>query len=163
MPPVPSTNTTNWYTEETEGRPPPRQLFLDGKIDRKAINFLIDTGCTTNLSKSFYDRFPLGIQQTMRAKDSSHGVTADGSLLQFYGKLTLDCRVGELAWRERFIVAKIKDDAILSMPFLIQEQRRLSFVTAEPEVDEKRIPCVDKTGDIHEYRVIMAYPTRLTA
>ena len=61
--------------------------FLPGKLERRAVRFLIDTGCTTNLlSKHVLDQLPERIKSGVEESDS-HGIMADGTQLPFYGVL----------------------------------------------------------------------------
>ena len=64
-------------------RPYTTSYFLPGKLEGKPVQFLVDTGCTTNLlSKHVFDRLPERIKCRLEESDS-HGVMADGTQLPF--------------------------------------------------------------------------------
>ena len=76
-------------------RPYTTSYFLPGKLEGRPVQFLIDTGCTTNLlSKHVFDRLPERIKSGLEESDS-HGVMADGTQLPFYGVLRLPRERGE--------------------------------------------------------------------
>ena len=67
-------------------RPNITSYFLPGKQEGRPVQFLIDTGCTTNLlSKSVFDQFPERIKSGLVIIV----IMADGTQLSFYGVLSL--------------------------------------------------------------------------
>ena len=81
--PVVTTPVVQTDTEAVKARSLQRPIgssyFLPGKAEGKAVLFLIDTGCNTNLlSKHLFDKLPDKIKKTLEPC-SSHGEMADGS------------------------------------------------------------------------------------
>ena len=73
-------------------RPYTTSYFLPGKLEGKPVQFLVDTGCTTNLlSKHVLNRLPERVRSELEESDS-HGVMADGTQLPFYGVIRLPFR-----------------------------------------------------------------------
>ena len=93
-------------------RPYTTSYFLSGKLEGKPVQFLIDTGCTTNLlSKHVFDRLPEWIKSSLEESDS-HGVMADGTQFPFCGVLRLPLHVRDVKAEEVFVVSRISEDAI---------------------------------------------------
>lgn len=55
------------------------------------------------------------------------------------------------------------DDVILGMPFVVRRQCKLSFGTAELEVDGSTILCVNRDKDTEKYQVVVDQLTLLCA
>lgn len=90
----------------------------------------MDTECTTNvLAKYVFDRLPEAAKQLMQPHMHVHGTLADRSALPFYDVVKLPCRVRNLDAFETFIISPCKEDAILSMPFLVQQDCTMKFNT----------------------------------
>ena len=88
-------------------RPYTTSYFLPGKLEGKSVQFLIDTGCTTNLlSRHVFDWLPERIKSGLEESDS-HCVMADGTQLPFYGVLRLPLRVRDVKAEEIFMVSRI--------------------------------------------------------
>ena len=88
-------------------RPYTTSYFLSGKLEGKPVQFLIDTGCTTNLlSKHVFDRLPEWIKSSLEESDS-HGVMADGTQFPFCGVLRLPLHVRDVKAEEIFMVSRI--------------------------------------------------------
>ena len=127
-------------------RPYTTSYFLPGKLEGRPVQFLIDTGCTTNLlSKHVFDRLPERVKSGLEESDS-HGVMADGTQLPFYGVLRLPLRVREVKAEEVFVVSRISEDAILGMPFLVAHNCAMEFNQSTVQVDGKRLKCTDRHG-----------------
>ena len=155
-------------------RPYTTSYFLPGKLEGRPVQFLIDTGCTTNLlSKHVFDRLPERVKSGLEESDS-HGVMADGTQLPFYGVLRLPLRVREVKAEEVFVVSRISEDAILGMPFLVAHNCAMEFNQSTVQVDGKRLKCTDRHGRLlvssvqvtHELvvppRTEMTVPCRVT-
>ena len=57
--------------------------FLPGKLEGRPVQFLVDTGCTTNLlSKHMFSRLPERVRSELEKSDSN-GVMAYGTQLPF--------------------------------------------------------------------------------
>lgn len=68
-------------------KPNGASYFLPGRIEGRQIQFLLDTGCTTNLlSKDAFDRLPDQTKRTLE-KTQAHGVLDDDTQLPFYGTI----------------------------------------------------------------------------
>ena len=94
-------------------RPHQSSYYLPGKLERRPIQFLIDTGCNTNLlSKHAFDQLPQKITIQLEENDR-YGLLADRSQLQFYGVIHLVGWIRDIKIEENFVVGQINEDAIL--------------------------------------------------
>ena len=133
-------------TVRTLERPYTTSYFLPGKLEGKPVQFLIDTGCTTNLlSKQVFNRLPERVKGYLEESDS-HGIMADGTQLPFYGVLRLPLRVRDVKTEATFVVSRINEDAILGMPFLVAHNCSMEFNQPMIQVDGKRLKCTDRHG-----------------
>ena len=155
-------------------RPYTTSYFLPGKLEGRPVQFLVDTGCTTNLlSKHVFDRLPERVRNELEESDS-HGVMADGTQLPFYGVIRLSFRVRDVKTEEVFVVSRINEDAILGMPFLVTHNCSMEFHQPVIQVDGRELKCTDRHGRLligsvqvtHELivppRTEMAVPCRVT-
>ena len=47
-------------------------LYMPGKVEGKALHYLLDTGCSGNvLSKAMFNRLPASIQESLKVKRAS--------------------------------------------------------------------------------------------
>ena len=128
------------------GRPYNTSYFVPGRIEGSPVQFLLDTGCTTNLiSKHVFDRLPTRVKQCLQ-EGESHGLQADGSRLPFYGLLTVSGRLRDHKIEETFVVSQIQADVILGMPFLITHHCAIEFNKPALVVDGKVLACTDRLG-----------------
>ena len=101
------------YTLE---RPHRYSYYIPGKVEGKPINFLLDTGCNTNLlSKKAFNLLPTRIKKLLE-ENERFGFLANGSRLPFHGVVRLAGRVRDVPIEESFVVSEINEDAILDMP-----------------------------------------------
>ena len=108
-------------------KPYTTSYFLLGKLEGKPVQFLVDTGCTTNLLfKHVFDRLPVRVKNGLE-KSNSPGIMADGTQLPFYGVLRLPLRVREVKTAEVFVVSRINENAILDMLFLVAHNCAMEF------------------------------------
>ena len=127
-------------------RPHQASYFILGKVEGRAAQFLLDTGCTTNLlSKHLFDRLPEKIRTQIR-ECARHGLLADGTRLPFYGVIRLNIRLRQVKTQEVFIVSQINEDAILGMPFLVERRCSMDFKKPVIELDGQEIKCTDRLG-----------------
>ena len=127
-------------------RPYTTSYFLPGKLEGRPVQFLVDTGCTTNLlSKHVFDRLPERVKSSLEESDS-HGIMADGTQLPFYGVLRLPFRVREVKTGGVFVVSHINEDAILGMPFLVTHNCAMEFNQPIVQINGKRLKCTDRHG-----------------
>lgn len=100
--------------------------YLPEKVCGRAVLFLIDTGCMTNIpAKHVCDRMPgLAWQLVYLCKDA-HGTLVEGSAMPFYGLMELLCRIRNMASMETSLVSPCKEEAILGMLFLLQHDRTM--------------------------------------
>ena len=127
-------------------RPYKSSYFLQGRLEKKPVNFLLDSGCNTNMvSKKVFDSLPSTVQRQVSLCDE-HGILADGSHLPFYGNITLQGHVGGVKFQETFVVGVINEDAILGMAFLTAHNCSIDFATSEVKVGERAVACADKHG-----------------
>jgi len=79
--------------------------FLPGKIAGKTANFLLDSGCTTNLlSRQFFDTLGATIRRGLEPYKGNHGILADESCIPFYDIIELTGRIRDQTIQETFIV-----------------------------------------------------------
>jgi len=71
---------------------------LPGKVAGKAVTFLLDSGCTTNLlSRRVFDTLPSKEEGALTPYTGEPGTLADGSPIPFYGIIKLTGRVRDQA------------------------------------------------------------------
>ena len=127
-------------------RPHQASYFIPGKVEGRPAQFLLDTGCTTNLlGKHVYDRLPEKIR-SQRKEYATHGLLADGTRLPFYGILQLNIRLRQVKTQEVFIISQINEDAILGMPFLVDRQCKMDFRRPVLLLDGHEVKCTDRQG-----------------
>ena len=112
----------------------------------KAVQVLIDTGCTTNLlGKHIFERLPMQVRQGLQ-ECHSHGVMADGTHMPFYGMISLELRLRDVKVKETFVVGAISEDAILGMPFLTDHGCSLDFSRPTLKLAGRELTCTDRHG-----------------
>jgi len=118
---------------------------LPGKLTGKPATFLLDTGCTTNLL-SLFDTLSAKDRANLEPYEGQHGLLADGSCIPFYGVIELIGRVRDQVTSETFIVSQLKEDAILSMPFLKRHRCHIDFNKLAVVMAGCELACVDRFG-----------------
>ena len=119
---------------------------LPGKLEGRPVQFLVDTGCATNLLlKHVFDRLPESVRSELEESDS-HGVMADGTQLPFYGVIRLPFQVRDVKTENIFVVSRINEDAILGMPFLVAHNCSIEFHQPVIQVDGRKLKCTDRHG-----------------
>ena len=69
------------------GRPHSASYFLLRKIESRAVQLLLDIGCTTNLlRKQVFDQLPRVVRDQLKESDT-HGLFDDRTWLLFYGMI----------------------------------------------------------------------------
>ena len=127
-------------------RPYQASYFIPGKVEGRPAQFLLDTGCTTNLlSKQIFDRLPEKVRSGKR-EYVSHGLLADGTRLPFYGMVKLAIRLRQVKTEETFVISQISEDAILGMPFLVDRKCTMDFSRPVVQLDGQEIKCTDRQG-----------------
>ena len=123
-------------------------LFVPSKVVGRSVNFLIDTGCTTNLlARHVYRELPASVRSNAQPLPEGHqGTLADGSKIEFDCCLRVSCRIRNLRITETFMVCPIKEDGILGMPFLTDHNCTIQFNRACLSIDGKDIMCTDQYG-----------------
>jgi len=72
--------------------------FLPGKVASKAVIFLLNSGCTTNLlSCQLFDTLSAKDKAGLELYQGKHGTLADGSCIPFYSIVELTGRVRDQA------------------------------------------------------------------
>jgi len=67
-----------------------KQLLPTGKMVNKAVTFLLNPGCTSNLlSHRLFDTLGAHERASIESYERAHGTLADRSCIPFYGVLTL--------------------------------------------------------------------------
>ena len=132
--------------DETLWKPHESSYFIPGKIDRCTANFLLDTGCTTNLlAKHVFDKLPMQIKDEVQSHES-HGFMADGTRLPFYGLIKIPIRLRDVKTEETFVISSIKEDAILGMPFFKQNKCTIEFEQSTMKIGSRFLRCTDRLG-----------------
>jgi len=135
------------HKEGIRVQPHGNSYFLPGKITGKAVAFLLDSGCTTNLiGRRLFDTLSAKVQGEMEPYNGEYGTLADGSCIPFYGIIELMGRVRDQAIRETFIVSQLKEDAIFGMPFLKRHGCHIDFGKSAMVMAGRDLACVDKFG-----------------
>jgi len=121
--------------------------FLPGKIAGKPVNFLLDSGCTTNfLSRQFFDTLSAKVRRGLEPYEGDHGTLSNGSCILFYDIIELTGRVRDRTIQETFIARKLNEDAILGMPFLQRHGCRIDFSKYAMLMGDRELTCVNKFG-----------------
>lgn len=129
-------------------KPYKSSYFLPGKIEGKPVQFLLDTGCNTNMiAKSLFDRLPGKVKAQLKECDS-HGLMADGTQLPVYGVLDVSGRLRNVKIDDTFVVGRISEDAILGMPFLSRHECPMEFSKPTMTVDGRELACTDRHGHL---------------
>ena len=132
--------------QQVYDRPHQASYFIPGRVEGRPIQFLLDTGCTTNLlGKHVFDRLPERIRE-QKKEYSRHGLLADGTRLPFYGIIRLDIRLRQVKTEEVFIISQINEDAILGMPFLVEHRCAMDFHRPILKLDGQEVKCTDRQG-----------------
>jgi len=106
-------------TRSVRVQPRGDSYFLPGKVAGRAVTFLLDSRCATNLlSRRVFDTLPPKDKAGMEPYTEEHGTLVDRSCIPFYGIIELTGHVRDQAIRETFIVSQLEKDAIFGMPFL---------------------------------------------
>ena len=134
-------------------RPHQASYFIPGRVEGRPAQFLLDTGCTTNLlSKPLFDRLPENVR-SQKEEYARYGLLADGTRLPFYGIVKLSIRLRQVKTDEVFIVSQINEDAILGMPFLVDRQCSMDFKKPVIQLNGHEIKCTDRQGRLLSNRV----------
>ena len=134
-------------------RPHQASYFIPGRVEGRPAQFLLDTGCTTNLlGKHVFDRLPERVR-TQREEYAKHGLLADGTRLPFYGIIKLDIRLRQVKTQETFIISQINEDAILGMPFLVERKCAMDFQRPVLKLDGQEVRCTDRQGRLLVNRI----------
>ena len=105
-------STQQLSTSNKVREPHSTSYFIPGKISGKRLRFLLDSWCTTNiLSHQVFDRLPSTIKAKIEPLNSSARL-AEGTAKMFAGQINLEGRPRVVPIQARFLVTKIKDDAI---------------------------------------------------
>ena len=130
----------------SQPEPSASSYYMPGKVYGKSTLFLLDTGCTTNiLSGHVFNSLSSNQKEKLRPVGSS-ATLADGSSLVFFGQLTLKGKLRDEPFESEFLLAHIKEDVIIGMPFLEENQCTLSFVDATLSFGGKELTCTDRRG-----------------
>jgi len=132
---------------QVQAQPHGSSYFLPGKIAGKPANFLLDSGCTTNLlSRQFFDTLSTKVRNGLEPYEGDYGTLADGSCIPFYGVFELTRCVRDQTIQETFIVRQLNEDAVFVMPFLQQRGCCINFSKSVMLMGNRDLACVDKFG-----------------
>jgi len=128
-------------------QPHGNSYFLPAKIAGKAVTFLLDSGCTTNLvSHQLFDTLSAKLRGEMEPYNGECCTLADGSCILFDGIIELTGRVRDQTIQEMFIVSQLKEDAILGMSFLKRHGCHIDFSKSAIVMSGRELACVNKFG-----------------
>jgi len=143
--PIPGPATREVQPRQVRMQPHGSSYFLPGKIAGKPANFLLDSGCTTNiLSRQFFDTLGVTIKKELEPYEGDHGTLADGSCITFYSIIELTGRIPDQTIQETFIVGQLNEDAILGMPFLQRHGCHIDFSKSAMLMGDRELACVNK-------------------
>ncbi|XP_067932718.1 uncharacterized protein [Watersipora subatra] len=132
---TPTQRTQEATCKQALDRPHSTSYFLPRKVEAHALQFLVDTGCTTNLlNRRVFDRLPEAVKNRLEASHS-HGLLTDGTRLPFYGVVHPPIQLRDVKTEETFVVSQIREDALLGMPFLTAHRCALEFDRPIVKVD----------------------------
>jgi len=135
------------HAGEVRVQPHGDSYFLPGKVTGRAVTFLLDSGCTTNLlSRRVLNTLPLKERKKLAPYTGEPGTLADGSSMPFDGVIELTGRIREQAIQEVFVISPLEEDAILGMPFLKRHGCRIDFSKPAVLMAGKELTCGDKPG-----------------
>ena len=135
-----------FQAQQVFDRPYRASYFIPGKVEGRAVQFLLDTGCTTNLlAKHVFDRLPERVR-SQRQEYASYGLLADGTRLPFFGMVRLAVRLRQVKIEETFVVSQISEDAILGMPFLVEQGCSMDFTKPVIQLGGQEVKCTDRLG-----------------
>jgi len=121
--------------------------FLPGKVVDRAVNFLLDSGCTTNLlGDRVFDALPSKDKVGVEPYTEEQGTLADGSCILFYGIIELTERVRDQVIQETFIISQLRENVILEMLFLKRHECHIDFSKSAMLMADKELTCIDKSG-----------------
>jgi hypothetical protein len=83
-------------------------------------------------------------------------LTAMGEASQFIGKIYLEIKLSDHVFKHKFLLAEIKDPAILGMEFFMKHKIDLLFSKGCIKVREDFIPCFTNKGDPKCCRISVA-------
>ena len=137
---------SDFQAQQVYDRPYRASYFIPGKVEGRSAQFLLDTGCTTNLlAKHVFDRLPERIR-SQKQEYASHGLLADGTRLPFFGMIRLFVRLRQVKLEETFVVSQISEDAILGMPFLVEQGCAMDFTKPVIQLGGQEVRCTDRLG-----------------
>jgi len=131
---------------EVRVQPHGDSYFLPGKVAGKTVTFLLDSGCTTNLSHRVFDALPHKERRGIEPYAGEHATLADESCIPFYGIIELTRCVCDQVIQKTFIISQLEEDAILGMPFFKRHGCRIDFSKSAMLMAGKELTCVDKFG-----------------
>jgi len=113
----------------------------------RAVNFLLDFGCTTNLlSDRMFDALPSKDKVGVETYTEEQGTLADGSCILFYGIIELTERVRDQVIQETFIISQVRENVILEKLFLKRHECHIDFSKSAMLMAGKELTCIDKFG-----------------
>ena len=101
-------------------------LSVIGRVEQKAVNFLIDTGSAVTLL-SYRIFHHLDIDQSGLKEVPFDICLADGTDLGVRGQVQLDITLGPLKVEHTIIIANITQEAILGMDFMTEQECQLDL------------------------------------
>ncbi|CAC5420029.1 unnamed protein product [Mytilus coruscus] len=117
---------------------------------------LVDSGASVSiLRKDFFDSLVLENRpQVMPVRMNL--LTATGEASEFIGKVNLEIKLGTHVFKHEFLLAEIKDMAILGMEFLMTNSIDVLFSKGCLRIKDEFITCFTNRGDSSCCRISIA-------
>ena len=117
---------------------------------------LVDSGASVSiLRKEVFDNIPISSRPPIKPVRMNL-LTATGEASQFIGKVDLEIKLGDHIFSHEFLLAEIKDVAILGMDFFMKHKVDLLFSKGCLKVKGDFIPCFTNKGDAKCCRISVA-------
>lgn len=102
--------------------------FLSGKLGAKLLQSWSRQGVPqTSLGRRHaFERLPQAVKNWLSQFDS-YGLMVDFTRLPLYGSFSITGRLRDVSFTNPFIIRQIKENVILGMPFLVQEECTTEF------------------------------------
>lgn len=117
------------------------------KANNLSVTMLVDSGASVSiLRKDVFDSLPSSSRPSIEPVRMNL-LTATGQASAFIGKIMLDIRLKNHIFTHEFLLANIKDEAILGMDFFMKHNVDLLFSKSCMKIKGDFIPCFTNRGD----------------
>lgn len=127
-----------------------------GTINSLSIPFLIDSGASVSiLRKDIFDSIPLELRpQVIPVRMNL--LTATGAASEFSGKVDLEIKLGNHVCKHEFLLAEIKDAAIIGTDFMSRFHIDILFTKGSLRIGNDFIPYFTNQGEVSCCKVSIA-------